>query len=188
MKQSTFLAALKMVTHAAALRDIRYYLNGVCFDFEGQTLTLVGTDGHRLAVAVLECETMPKSQVILDNNAVKQLLSLPKNTGDVLFVQEGNTLRITIAGQVLVFAGIEGRFPDWRRVVTGTEEATVSIGVNADYMSQAFASLAKVANRKYHGVKMNLRGSNCSIRLDAGLADDFPGLTEAYCIIMPMRL
>ena len=186
MLQKTFQAALKMVHHAAGKKDVRYYINGVHLEFSSSGLYLAATDGHRLAVAAIEGEFLP-GEITIGHEAVKQLLALPKSAGDVICSFEGGQLVIQ-SGQMLRFSDLGGKYPDWRRVVQGASENTTVIGVNAEFMAQAMAALSKVANAKYHGVKIHLRGPNNSLKLEADLADDHPGLTEAYCIVMPMRL
>lgn len=198
MKQADFIAALKMVSHAAALKEIRYYLNGVFLEWDGILLSVVGADGHRMAVAQLNYgeKLLDKPVcVIIPTAQVKLLLSAPKTVGDVaLAFPEQHKAEITMAGQVFAIQGAEGRFPDWRRV--GPESAQTSIadspvtaiGFNAVYVAEACAALAKVANRKYQGVKLILRGSNEAMRFEAGLAGNHPSLVNAYCIVSPMRI
>lgn len=187
MKQPTFLAALKFVSHAMAKRDVRSYLNGVLVEIEENQTTLVATDGYRLAVAVLEGGGKA-SQIILKTESVKSILSAAPCLDDVNISVSGHSAALRIGAQVLNFEGIEAKYPDWRRVCLARPEPTELIGFNSEYMAQAFAALSKVANRKHKGVKMHLRGPNSNVKLEAGLAEDFPGLSEAYCIIVPMRL
>lgn len=197
MKQADFIAALKMVSHAAALKDLRYYLNGIFLEWDGVLLSVVGTDGHRMAVAQLNYgeKLLDKPVcVIIPTAQVKLLLSAPKTIGDVeLAFPDQHKVEITLAGQVFTINGVEGRYPDWRRVgpesaqTSIVDTAVTSIGFNAVYVAEACAALAKVANKKYPGVKLILRGANEVMRFEAGLAGDHPSLVNAYCIVMPMR-
>lgn len=187
MLQKTFQAALKMVSHAASKKDVRYYLNGVRLEFSSHGLNLVAMDGHRLAVAIIGGD-FEQGEITIGHDAIKQILAAPKSTGEVECRFEGEQLKLEMAGQVITFTDVGGKYPDWRRVVQGTPEATEVIGVNAEYMAQAMAALSKVANAKYHGVKIHLRGPNNSLKLEAGVSGDFEGLADAYCIVMPMRL
>lgn len=187
MLQNTFQAALKMVAHAAAKKDIRYYLNGAHLEFSAKGLFVVATDGHRLAVAGVEGE-FADAAITLGHDAIKQILAVGKSGGEVRVEVVGDAAKVSIGGQVLQFNGVGGKYPDWRRVVHAEPEATTVVGVNAEYMGQAMSALSKVANRKYQGVRIHLRGPNNSLKLEAGLAGDFPGMSEAYCIVMPMRL
>jgi DNA polymerase-3 subunit beta len=75
--QKVLKGLLDQVHFAMAVQDIRYYLNGILFVAEGKTLTLVATDGHRLALAQAELETdMPKQEVILPRKTVLELQRL----------------------------------------------------------------------------------------------------------------
>jgi DNA polymerase-3 subunit beta len=78
--QKTLKALINQVHFAMAVHDIRYYLNGILFVAEGKTLTLVATDGHRLALAqaTLDVE-MPKQEVILPRKTVLELQRLLKD-------------------------------------------------------------------------------------------------------------
>lgn len=187
MLQNTFQAALKMVSHAAGKKDVRYYLNGVHLEFSSHGVAAVATDGHRLAVAQIEGSFEP-GEITIGHDAIKQILAVPKSGAEIEVTVTGDRVALTLGGQVLTFTDVGGKYPDWRRVAHGTPEATEVIGVNAEYMAQAMTALSKVANHKYHGVKIHLRGANNGMKLEAGLAEDFPDMTEAYCIVMPMRL
>ena len=79
--QATLKALIGQVHFAMAVHDIRYYLNGILFVAEGKTLTLVATDGHRLALAQAQLEhEMPKQEVILPRKTVLELMRLLRDT------------------------------------------------------------------------------------------------------------
>lgn len=198
MKQSDFLAAVKMVSHAAALRDIRYYLNGIFLEWDGKLLSVVGTDGHRMAVAQLnygeELLSGPVC-VIIPAEQVKLMMAAPKGSGlaEIAFPDRYKA-SICLSGQVFAINGIEAKYPEWRRVgpessqAAAGDSAVSAIGFNANYVSQACAALAKVANKKYQGVKLVLRGASESMRFEADLAGDNPAIVNAYAIVRPMRM
>lgn len=124
---STFIAALKFVAHAAAKKDIRTYLMGVLFQFKGNLLHLVATDGYSLATVTLELSESVAydADVIVPNEAVQQILkSCAKDKGATCFYLALNEdkkkppkLTIEAAGVQLAPKPIEGIYPDWRRVV-----------------------------------------------------------------------
>src|SRR5574343_828538 len=71
---------LGQVAFAMAVHDIRYYLNGILFVAEGNTLSLVATDGHRLAFASAKLDTeVPKQEGILPRKTVIELQRLLSN-------------------------------------------------------------------------------------------------------------
>ena len=79
--QKTLKDLIDQVHFAMAVHDIRYYLNGILFVAEGKSLTLVATDGHRLALAqaTLDVE-IPKQEVILPRKTVLELQRLLSRT------------------------------------------------------------------------------------------------------------
>ena len=78
--QKTLKNLIAQVHFAMAVHDIRYYLNGILFVAEGKSLTLVATDGHRLALAQATLETeIPKQEVILPRKTVLELQRLLKD-------------------------------------------------------------------------------------------------------------
>ncbi len=80
--QKTLKDLLGQVSFAMAVQDIRYYLNGILFVAEGKQLSLVATDGHRLAFAsaTLDVE-VPKQEVILPRKTVIELQRLLSDAG-----------------------------------------------------------------------------------------------------------
>lgn len=191
MKQSTFVAALKFASHVMAIKDTRYYLNGVLFEFKDSRLTLVGTDGHRMAYVELdnapgECVT---TDIIVSAQDVKLLLTalVAKTTGHVEFSFDNGLEVIGRDGRSITCKGIDGKYPDWRRVCksgakpTGTE----TIGVNADYLAAASKACGAFGISKYNGVHMTFHGSNESMLLKPDTLPD--GVGEAAVVVMPMR-
>lgn len=198
MKQSAFVAALKFASHAMAVKDIRYYLNGVCLELMGDRMILIGTDGHRMAYVELDDNNSGGAlsdkhnhgpQYIIPADTVKVLLSMFKanSTGHMDF-EFGDTVTISGAGGILPFKPVEGKFPDWRRVCkSGAKPVpTESIGFNASYLADASKACGALSSTKYSGVKVTLFGPNDSIRVTA---DAVPvGISEACVVVMPMRL
>jgi DNA polymerase III subunit beta len=75
--QKTLKELLAQVSFAMAVHDIRYYLNGILFVAEGKTLSLVATDGHRLAFSSAQLDVeVPKQEVILPRKTVIEMQRL----------------------------------------------------------------------------------------------------------------
>ncbi len=80
--QKTLKNLLSQVSFAMAVHDIRYYLNGILFVAEGKQLSLVATDGHRLAFASATLDVdVPKQEVILPRKTVIELQRMPSDVG-----------------------------------------------------------------------------------------------------------
>ena len=123
--QATLKALINQVHFAMAVHDIRFYLNGILFVAEGKTLTLVATDGHRLALAEATLDVdMPKQEVILPRKTVLELQRLLKDSGKGNDEQAGiemrfssNQARFSFSGMEFVTKLVEGKFPDYNRVI-----------------------------------------------------------------------
>ena len=131
--QATLKALISQVHFAMAVHDIRFYLNGILFVAEGKTLTLVATDGHRLALAQATLEVdMPKQEVILPRKTVLELQRLLKDGKDEGAAIEmrfsGNQARFSFSGMEFVTKLVEGKFPDYNRVIPKNHKFNVTLG------------------------------------------------------------
>jgi len=155
--QATLKGLINQVHFAMAVHDIRYYLNGILFIAEGKTLTLVATDGHRLALAQsqLEAEVPAKQEVILPRKTVLELQRLLKDEAaaiDMRFAH--NQAKFEFSGLEFVTKLVEGKFPDYNRVIPKNHRNSVVLG-----RAPLLASLQRAAiltNEKFKGVRINI--------------------------------
>ena len=158
--QKTLKALINQVHFAMAVHDIRYYLNGILFVAEGKNLTLVATDGHRLALAqaTLDVE-IPKQEVILPRKTVLELQRLLKDEkeGDEGAIEmrfAGNQAKFVFSGMEFVTKLVEGKFPDYNRVIPKNHKNAVTLG-----RAPLLASLQRAAiltSEKFKGVRVNI--------------------------------
>ncbi len=113
-----------------AVHDIRYYLNGILFVAEGKSLTLVATDGHRLALAQATLETeIPKQEVILPRKTVLELQRLLRDDDTSIEMRFApNQAKFSFAGMEFVSKLVEGKFPDYNRVIPKNHKNKVTLG------------------------------------------------------------
>ncbi len=166
--QKTLKGLIDQVHFAMAVHDIRYYLNGILFVAEGKTLTLVATDGHRLALAqaTLEVE-MPKQEVILPRKTVLELQRLLKadkadkadkgsKDGEEARIEmrfAANQAKFVFGGLEFVTKLVEGKFPDYNRVIPKNHKHHITLG-----RLPLLASLQRAAiltSEKFKGVRVN---------------------------------
>ena len=132
--QKTLKTLINQVHFAMAVHDIRYYLNGILFVAEGKQLTLVATDGHRLGLAQAQLETdIPKQEVILPRKTVLELQRLLKDEkdggdGPIEIRFAGNQARFNFSGMEFVTKLVEGKFPDYNRVIPKNHKNSVILG------------------------------------------------------------
>ena len=156
--QKTLKGLINQVHFAMAVHDIRYYLNGILFVAEGRNLTLVATDGHRLALAqaTLDVE-IPKQEVILPRKTVLELQRLLKDTTDDRAIEmqfAGNQAKFSFSGMEFVTKLVEGKFPDYNRVIPKNHKNVVTLG-RAPFLA-SLQRAAILTSEKFKGVRVNI--------------------------------
>jgi DNA polymerase-3 subunit beta len=139
-----------------AVHDIRYYLNGILFVAEGKQLSLVATDGHRLAYtsATLEVE-VPKQEVILPRKTVLELLRLLSDKEGMIDMQfANNQAKFKFEGKEFVTKLVEGKFPDYNRVIPKNHKNAVTLG--RAILLTTLQRTAILTSDKFKGVRINL--------------------------------
>ena len=161
--QKTLRGLIEQVHFAMAVHDIRYYLNGILFVAEGHTLTLVATDGHRLALAQATLEgEVPRQEVILPRKTVLELQRLLKDEDspiEMKFAQ--NQAVFGFAGLQFVTKLVEGKFPDYNRVIPKTHRNAVMLGRVPLLSSLQRAAI--LTSEKFKGVRLNIEPGMLSI-------------------------
>ena len=158
--QKTLKDLLSQVSFAMAVHDIRYYLNGILFVAEGKQLSLVATDGHRLAFAsaTLDVE-VPKQEVILPRKTVIELQRLLSDAGGdnqphIEMQFANNQAKFSFGGMEFVTKLVEGKFPDYNRVIPKNHRNSITLG-----RAPLLASLQRTAiltSDKFKGVRLNI--------------------------------
>ncbi len=154
--QNTLKSLLGQVAFAMAVQDIRYYLNGILFVAEGKQLSLVATDGHRLAFAsaTLDVE-VPKQEVILPRKTVIELQRLLSDTDTALqMCFAHNQAKFTFGAMEFVTKLVEGKFPDYNRVIPRNHKNHITLG-----RAPLLACLQRTAimtSEKFKGVRLNV--------------------------------
>jgi DNA polymerase III subunit beta len=152
--QNELKRVLSLVQFAMAVQDIRYYLNGVLFSTDGNTLRVVATDGHRLSMASYQLpEAVSKVEAILPRKTVIELIKLLNESDDpVTLALHSNQVKFSFAGIEIVSKIVEGKFPDYQKVIPNNYTNHVSIG--RVVLQQALQRAAILSNDKIRGVRM----------------------------------
>ncbi len=148
---------LDQTSFAMAQQDVRYYLNGILMEVSNQQMKLVATDGHRLAMSTWQTETGldDERQVIIPRKAVMEigrLLSGGETSVEVSLSQ--NHIRIQTGGIVFTSKLIDGKFPDYNRVIPVDGNKTME--VDRDLLKQAMSRISILSNEKYRGIRLVL--------------------------------
>jgi DNA polymerase III subunit beta len=154
---------LKKTSYAISADETRYVLNGILFSFKDNKLTMVATDGRRLALVDLEVE-FPQSQavdLIVPTKCVNELARLVGESGDVTLSVGDNQLAFEVDGTLLVSKLIEGNYPNYRQVVPG--EAKERITLERELFFNAVHRVSLLSSEKSNSVKLVFSKNNIEI-------------------------
>ena len=174
--QKTLKDLLSQVSFAMAVHDIRYYLNGILFVAEGTQLSLVSTDGHRLAFAssALDVE-VPKQEVILPRKTVLELQRLLSDAEGAIEMRfANNQAKFSFGDMEFVTKLVEGKFPDYNRVIPKNHTNHITLG-----RAPLLASLQRTAiltSEKFKGVRLNIEPG--TLRVAANNAEQEEAVDE----------
>lgn len=169
LTQKAFRQLLAKTQYSMAAQDVRYYLNGLMLLVEGKELRAVATDGHRLAYASVEIDVdLPRQELIVPRKTVLELNRLLADNEDPLDITlTSNQVRFSFGSIVLVSKLIDGKFPDYERVIPATLKN--HLVANRQTLMQAMNRAAILTNEKFRGVRVVL-GDN-SLKLMAANAE-----------------
>ena len=161
--QKALRDALKKTSYAISTDETRYVLNGILFSFKENKLTMVATDGRRLALVDLEVE-VPRSQeveIIVPTKCVTELGRLLGDEGDVKMSVGENQIAFEIGGSLLVSKLIEGNYPNYRQVIPG--EAKERITLERETFLNAVHRVSLLSSEKSNSVKLVFTKNNIEI-------------------------
>lgn len=168
----TFQVAQKelrsLIEHTAfsmAQQDVRYYLNGLLLELSPGLLRAVATDGHRLALCeyAAAIEEDESQQVIVPRKGVQELHRLLEEDDRPIQVEIGtNHIRITTGDLRFTSKLIDGRFPDYHRVIPKSVDKRLL--VKRELLRQALTRTSILSNEKYRGIRLDISNNNLKIQ------------------------
>lgn len=163
--QKQFRQLLGKTQFSMAAQDVRYYLNGLLLLVDGNELRAVATDGHRLAYASMPLEgeaTTPRQELILPRKTVLELSRLLTDSDEPLVIELApNQVRFRFGQINLVSKLIDGKFPDYERVIPATLKNLVTL--NRAALLQSMVRAAILTNEKFRGVRLMLSPGSMKI-------------------------
>lgn len=140
-----------------AQQDVRYYLNGLMLELDKKGIRSVATDGHRLAMCELAAKTGvgETQQVIVPRKGVQELMRLLESDEGEVEIQLGtNHIRVGSADIRFTSKLIDGRFPDYKRVLPKGGDKVIQ--AERGVLRQALARTSILSNEKYRGIRLTL--------------------------------
>jgi DNA polymerase-3 subunit beta len=163
--------------------DTRYYLNGALFVIRGDSMSLVATDGHRLAYVTVPKDkgkgrkTDEEMRVILPRKTLAELgRLLAEGDGDVLFEKGENHLFFTVGGRLLISRMIDGQFPAFERVIPKGNDKRVEF--DRDRLTSAVRRVALLSNERSRAVRFQVDSGKVEI------ASSSPEFGEAHEVLI----
>ena len=152
-------------THfSMAQQDVRYYLNGMLLEIDGMVLRSVATDGHRLALSEAQLGQAAKSsqQVIVPRKGVLELQRLLGGEGEVTLSIGTNHVRLQIGDIRFTSKLIDGRFPEYGRVIPSSPQRVIT--ADRGLLRQSLQRTAILSNEKYRGIRLNVKDGLLTIQ------------------------
>ena len=179
MSQADLRTLLGKTHFAMAQQDVRYYLNGLLLEAGRKSVRAVATDGHRLALCDLALDgsgdgAKPAKgakgeghQVIIPRKGVHELQRLLEGEGEVSVAIGTNHVRATIGDIRFTSKLIDGRFPDYERVIPKPQGNVLR--ADRDLLRHALQRAAILSNEKYRGIRLEL--GDGTLRIQANNPD-----------------
>jgi len=147
-----------------AQQDVRYYLNGLLFEIGPKRVRTVATDGHRLSMAEVNVSHSfeKEKQVILPRKGVQEMIRFLEDSDEPVEIQIGtNHLRANLKGLTFTSKLIDGRFPDYNKVIPSNQAKKVL--VTKDAFRETLNRAAILSNEKYRGVRFGLASGTMTV-------------------------
>ncbi|MBK1780090.1 DNA polymerase III subunit beta [Advenella sp. WQ 585] len=159
MPQRTLRKLFNMVHFAMAQQDIRYYLNGMLMVFEEGMVRTVATDGHRLAHTAETVEGInERHEVIVPRKTVLEMQRLLDESDEPVIIDlAAGQIRFTFGDVELISKLVEGKFPDFKRVIP--TDYTRSFNINREALQSSLQRAAILTTDKLKGVKLRLENN-----------------------------
>jgi DNA polymerase-3 subunit beta len=155
---------LEKTAFSMAQQDVRYFLNGVLLELNGTELAAVATDGHRLARSYTSLPTAVDNprQAIVPRKAVHELTRFLKDTEEPITLEMNPShLRFSRPGGALTTKIIDGKFPDYRSVMT--QNLTQTLKADRSELYDVLARTAVLTNEKYRGIRLELNQGSAKV-------------------------
>jgi DNA polymerase-3 subunit beta len=158
VNEGLFKRLIEKTQFAMAQQDVRYYLNGMLLELANGDIRTVATDGHRLALSQSN-DVVSKEiniQVILPRKAVIELGRLLSDRDEEIKIELSNSyIKIMLENSVFTSKLIDGRFPEYQRVMPSGSDKEVE--ANKGNLRQSLNRASILSNEKYRGIRFSLQ-------------------------------
>jgi len=163
MNQGMMLDALKKTSYAISTDETRYVLNGIYTSFKEGKITLVATDGRRLAMVENELEfpASHEADIIVPTKAVQELQRMLGGEGELLIKLTSNQIAFEANGTLLISKLIEGNYPNYKQVIPAS--TTERIQIDREAFLQTVRRVSLLASDKSNSVKLMFKTESIDV-------------------------
>jgi DNA polymerase-3 subunit beta len=157
ISQAELRKLIEKTQFAMGQQDVRYYLNGMLLEIAGSELRAVATDGHRLALSQTRLTEGSETahQVVVPRKGILELQRLLSDEGDLELAVGANHVRATVGALRITSKLIDGRFPDYNRVIPSNPSKIMK--ADRLLLRTALQRAAILSNEKYRGIRLVLK-------------------------------
>jgi len=146
--------------------DTRFFLNGAQFVLRPESMSLVATDGHRLALVTVKREGTAKNgeenKAILPKKTLGELgRLLSEGDGDITYERGENHMFFEVGGRTLISRMIDGQFPAYERVIPKSNDKHIEF--ERDRLTNAVKRVALLANERSRSVKFQIESGEVTV-------------------------
>lgn len=176
LPQKTLKHLFNMVHFSMAQQDIRYYLNGLLLVVDGKSVIAVATDGHRLAYCQVATEQeFARQEVIIPRKTIVELQRLLEDNDEIVQINiANNQVKLNFTDIELISKLVEGKFPDFNRVVPKGYVNNFSIG--RESLLKSLQRAAIMTSDKFKGIRCVI--SPGSMKISSTNADQEEAVEE----------
>lgn len=159
LRGGAFKELLERTQFCMAQQDVRYYLNGLMLELSKGNIRAVGTDGHRMAISDEEAPELKdeqKLQVIVPRKGIQEIIRFLGEDDAKIGIKIGkNHIRVDTNGLVFTSKLIDGRFPEYEKVVPTNQSKELKL--DKEEFKKAIQRTAILSNEKYKGIRFALK-------------------------------
>lgn len=170
LPQQSFKELVEKAAFAMAQQDVRYFFNGMLFEFEDDALRVVATNGQRLAVAEDELKEGSAHRCVVPRKAVLELLRLIKGEGEILVEVNRNHFKVQLEGRKLVTHLVDAEYPDYTKAIPSAQP----FNLLADRVAfrSALTRISILSNEVYRNVKLELSENELRVSANNPLQEE----------------
>lgn len=163
IEQTTLRDMLNLTDFATSRDDTRYVLNGVLFTVAGEKISIVATDGRRLAVInkKLAKKTIIEKNVIIPLKAIQEVKRMLAEEGEISINFGETQVQFTLPSSYVISRLIEGDFPNYKKVIPERSQKEIKV-LRADFLS-ATKRASIFTDQDSMAIKINIKKKKMTI-------------------------